>query len=433
MKHLVILGDGMADWSVEALGNKTLLQYAHTPYMDMLARKGRTGMLKTVQDGFHPGSEVANSSILGYDQNEVYEGRGPLEAASIGVELSPDDMAIRCNIVCIEGDHIKNHSCGRLETEEGDILIKYLQENLANDAEIVAQYGNVVHFYTGVQYRHLLVVNGGSKHIICTPPHDVPMQAWRPLLVKPDLEAEAADPKKTRLSAAETAELINALVVKSQELLASHPFNKQRIAEGKDPANSIWPWAGGYRPHMVPLAETFPQMKKGAVITAVDLIRGIGTLAGLRVIDVEGATGLYDTNYEGKAQAAIDALRTDDFVYLHIEASDEAGHDGDLELKLQTIENLDSRIVAPIYEAVKEWGVADTPTADLEPVAIAVLPDHPTPVAHRTHTNEPVPFLIYANGIEADGVQTFDEQACQSGSYGLLEKDGFIKAFMDID
>ena len=433
MKHLIILGDGMADWAVEALGNKTLLQYAHTPYMDMLAKNGRTGMLKTVQDGFHPGSEVANSSILGYDQNEVYEGRGPLEAASIGVELAPNDMAIRCNIICIEGDHIKNHSCGRLETEEGDILIKYLQENLANDAEIVGKYGNVVHFYTGVQYRHLLVINGGSKHIVCIPPHDVPMQEWRPLLVKPNLEAEAADPKKTKLSATETAELINTLIMKSQELLAEHPFNIQRVAEGKDPANSIWPWAGGYRPHMTPLTETFQQINKGAVITAVDLIRGIGTLAGLRVIDVKGATGLYDTNYEGKAQAAIDALRTDDFVYLHIEASDEAGHDGDLELKLQTIENLDSRIVAPIYEEVKDWGVEGTPTADLEPVAIAVLPDHPTPVAHRTHTNEPVPFLIYANGIEADGVQTFDEQACQAGCYGLLERDGFIKAFMDID
>ena len=432
MKHLVILGDGMADWAVESLGDKTLLQYAHTPYMDMLAKNGRTGMLKTVQDGFHPGSEVANSSILGYDQNEVYEGRGPLEAASIGVELEPDDMAIRCNIICIEGDHIKNHSCGRLETEEGDVLIKYLQENLANDAEIVGKYGNVVHFYTGIQYRHLLVIKGGSKHICCTPPHDVPMQVWRPLLVKPNLEAEAADPNKTELSATETSELINTLIQKSQELLGKHPLNMQRMAEGKDPANSIWPWAGGYRPHMTPLTETYPQIRKGAVITAVDLIRGIGTLAGLRVIEVEGATGLHDTNYEGKAQATIDALRTDDFVYLHVEASDEAGHDGDLELKIKTIEYLDSRIVAPIYEAVKDWGVAGTPTADLEPVAIAVLPDHPTPVAHRTHTNEPVPFLIYANGIEADGVQTFDEKACRAGCYGLLEKDGFIKAFMDI-
>jgi len=433
MKHIVILGDGMADWPVEKLGNKTLLQYAKTPYMDMLAKAGRTGMLKTVQDGFHPGSEVANSSILGYDQNEVYEGRGPLEAASIGVELAPDDMAIRCNIICIEGDHIKNHSCGRLETEEGDLLIKHLQKELANDPEIVAKYGNIVHFYTGVQYRHLLVINGGSKYLKCTPPHDVPLKPWEPLLVKPDLEAEAKSAVKSKLSATETAELINTLIVKSQALLNAHPFNAQRIAEGKDPANSIWPWAGGNRPHMVPLTTTFPQIKRGAVITAVDLIRGIGSLAGLRVIDVEGATGLYDTNYEGKAQAAIDALRTDDFVYLHIEASDEAGHDGELDLKLQTIENLDKRAIGPIFEEVKNWGVPGTPTAGLEPVAIAVLPDHPTPVAHRTHTNEPIPFLIYAPGIESDGVDTFDEVSCKQGVYGNLEKDGFIKAFMSIN
>ncbi len=420
----------MADWHVEQLGGKTLLQYAHTPYMDMLASKGRTGMLKTVQDGFHPGSEVANSSILGYDQNEVYEGRGPLEAASIGVALAPDDMAIRCNIICIDGDHIKNHSCGRLETEEGDVLIKYLDKHLANDKEIVEKYGHIVHFYTGVQYRHLLVINGASKHITCTPPHDVPLKPWRPLLVQPDLEAEAKDTRTSKLNAEQTAQLINTLILKSQMLLAEHPLNKKRMAEGKDPANSIWPWAGGYRPHMTPLTTTFPQIKRGAVITAVDLIRGIGSLAGLRVINVEGATGLYDTNYEGKAKAAIEALRTDDFVYLHVEASDEAGHDGDLDLKLQTIENLDRRAIRPIYEEVKNWGVPGTPTADMEPVAIAVLPDHPTPVAHRTHTNEPIPFLIYAPGMEPDGVKAFDEDSCKNGAYGLLEKDGFIKAFM---
>ena len=403
MKHIIILGDGMADWPVESLGGKTLLQYAETPYMDMLARMGQTGMLKTVPDGFHPGSEVANSSILGYDQHEVYEGRGPLEAASIGVELEPGDMAIRCNLICIEGDKIKNHSCGRLETEEGDVLIRYLQEHLGNER---------IHFYTGVQYRHLLVIKGGNKNLICTPPHDVPGQPWRPLLIK------SATPE-----AQPTADLINDLILRSQQLLANHPLNIQRMAEGKDPANSIWPWAGGYRPHMIPLTERFPQIKRGAVITAVDLIRGIGTLAGLRVIDVEGATGLYDTNYEGKAQAAIDALRTDDFVYLHIEASDEAGHDGDLELKLQTIENLDRRVVGPIYEAVKDWD---------EPVCIAVLPDHPTPIAHRTHTNEPIPFLIYAPGIEPDTVQTFDEVACKDGKYGLQHNDEFIKTLMNI-
>ena len=414
MKHIIILGDGMADWKVPELGNKTLLQYADTPYMNALARMGRTGMLKTVPDGFHPGSEVANSSILGYDQSKVYEGRGPLEAASIGVELADDDMAIRCNLICIEGDHIKNHSAGHLTTEEADVLIKYLQDKLGSDR---------VHFYTGVQYRHLLVIKGGDKRLHCTPPHDVPGQPWRPLLVKAEVpEAQA------------TADLINNLILRSQQLLAEHPLNQKRVAEGKDPANSIWPWAGGYRPRMIPLTTTFPQIKRGAVITAVDLIRGIGTLAGLRCIDVEGATGLYDTNYEGKAQAAIDALRTDDFVYLHIEASDEAGHDGNVKIKLDTIDYLDRRAIRPIFEAV--YGPLETfdpthPVSKLgEPVAIAVLPDHPTPVAHRTHTNEPIPFLIYAPGIEADAVQTFDEDACKAGSYGLLQKDEFIKAFM---
>lgn len=392
----------MADWKVKELGDKTLLQYANTPYMDLLAKNGRVGRLKTVADGFHPGSEVANSSILGYDQSKVYEGRGPLEAASIGVELAPDDMAIRCNLISIENGNIKNHSCGRLETEEADVLIKFLQEKLGSER---------VHFYTGIQYRHLLVIKGGNKHLKCTPPHDVPGQPFMPLLVKPEIP-----------EAKETADLINDLILKSQKLLADHPLNKQRVAEGKDPANSIWPWAGGYRPNMTPLTVTYPQIKRGAVITAVDLIRGIGRLAGLRCINVEGATGLYDTNYEGKAQAAIEALKTDDFVYLHVEASDEAGHDGNLKLKLQTIEDLDRRLIGPIYEAVKNFD---------EPVSIAVLPDHPTPVALRTHTNEPIPFLIYYPGIEADSVQTFDEIAAVDGSYGLFEGDGFINEFMN--
>lgn len=403
MKHLIILGDGMADWAVPELGNKTLLQYADTPYMDRLAREGRTGMLKTVADGFHPGSEVANMSVMGYDLPEVYEGRGVLEAASIGVDLGPEDMSMRCNIVCVEGDMLKNHSAGHISTEEADILIRYLDEMLGNDR---------IRFYTGVQYRHLLVVKGGDKRLACVPPHDIPLQPFRPNLVK------ALCPE-----AQETADLLNALIVKSQELLASHPLNLKRMSEGKDPANSIWPWSPGYRPRMKPLAEKYPAVRKGSVITAVDLIRGIGRYAGLRCIDVEGATGLYTTNYEGKAQAALDALKTDDFVYLHIEASDEAGHEGDVPLKLKTIEYLDRRVVGPVCEALKNWS---------EPVAVAVLPDHPTPCELRTHTNDPVPFLIYYPGIEADGVQTYDEVACREGSYGWLEKDEFMNLFMNI-
>ena len=317
MKHIIILGDGMADWPAESLGNKTLLQYAATPYMDKLARMGRTGRLMTVAPGFHPGSEVANMSVMGYNLPKVYEGRGPLEAASIGVELQPGDMAMRCNIICIEGDNIKNHSAGHITTEEADVLIQYLEEKLGTDR---------IHFYTGVQYRHLLVIKGGNKQLDCTPPHDVPLKPFRPLMVK------AGVPE-----AQETAELINALILKSQELLAEHPINKKRIAEGKDPANSIWPWSPGYRPQMEPLAEKYPVIRKGAVISAVDLINGIGYYAGLRRITVQGATGLYDTNYENKVAAALEALRTDDFVYLHIEASDEAGHEGDFKLKQFTL------------------------------------------------------------------------------------------------
>lgn len=403
MKHLIILGDGMADWHSDVLGGKTLLQYADTPHFDKLARMGRNGLLKTVPDGFHPGSEVANSSILGYDQHLTYEGRGPLEAASIGVELEEGDLALRCNLICVEGDMLKNHSCGRLETEEGDVLIKYLQKHLGSQR---------IHFYTGVQYRHLLVVKGGDKRLRCTPPHDIPEKPFRPYM----LQAECRE-------AEETAALLTDLVYKSQELLLDHPLNKQRVAEGKDPANSIWPWGGGYRPKMTPLKVTYPQIKKGAVITAVDLIRGIGHYAGLQFINVDGATGLYDTNYEGKAQAALNALCTNDFVYLHVEASDEAGHDGDVSLKLQTITDLDHRLVGPILTELEKWD---------EPVAVALLPDHPTPCELRTHTNEPVPFCIYYPGIEADSVQSFDEDSAKEGSCGLLEGDQFINEFMKI-
>ena len=402
MKHLIILGDGMADHPVSSLGGQTLLQAAHTPWMDLLARQGRCGRLVTVAPGFHPGSEVANLSVLGYDLPTVYEGRGSLEAASIGVDLMSGDMAMRCNLVCIEGDLLKNHSAGHITTEEADVLIRFLQERLGDGR---------VHFYTGVQYRHLLVIRGGDKRVDCTPPHDVPMKPFLPLM-----------PKAKCLEAQATAGLLNSLILRSQDLLKDHPLNKQRIAQGKDPANSIWPWSPGYRPRMEPFSVRFPQVKRGAVITAVDLIRGIGRYAGLRRIDVPGATGLYDTNYEGKARAALDALRTDDFVYLHIEASDEAGHEGDVSLKMRTIEDLDRRVVGPIYEAVKDWS---------EPVGIAVLPDHPTPCEVRTHTAEPVPFLIWYPGIVPDAVQTFDEVAACHGSYGLLKEDQFIHAFIN--
>ena len=410
----------MADLPVERLGGKTLLQYAHKPMMDQLAREGRCGRLVTVPEGFPPGSEVANTAILGYDLNKVYEGRGPLEAASIGYEMADDDMAIRCNIITLEDGKIITHNGGNLETKDGDVLIKYLNETLAkpvNEREGCER----VKFITGIQYRHLLVIKGGSKHIVCAPPHDHPNEAWQPLLVKAE---DHAPIEAGRLTAQDTAELINELILKSQELLAKHPYNIAKTEKGERQANSIWPWSGGYRPSMETLMQQYPQVKSGTVISAVDLIRGIGHYAGLKIVEVEGATGLADTNYEGKAQAAIDALEKDDFVFVHVEASDEAGHDGDLELKLKTIEYLDQRLIAPIYNKVESW---------TEPVCIAVLPDHLTPVEQRIHVGQPVPFLFWYRGIEADGVQQYDEVSCVSGSYGLLKLNEFMQALMKIE
>ena len=407
----------MADLPVERLGGKTLLQYANKPMMDQLAREGRTGRLVTVPEGFPPGSEVANTAILGYDLNKVYEGRGPLEAASIGYEMEDDDMAIRCNIITLENGKIITHNGGNLETEDARVLIGYLNEHLAkpiNEREGCDR----VKFITGIQYRHLLIIKGGSKHIVCAPPHDHPNEPWFPLLVKAE---ENAPVEKGRMTAQETADLINDLILKSQKLLAQHPYNIERAKRGERQANSIWPWSGGYRPSMQTLMEQYPQVKSGAVISAVDLIQGIGRYAGLRIIKVPGATGLANTNYEGKAQAAIDALRHDDFVFVHVEASDEAGHDGDLELKLKTIEYLDQRLIVPIYKEVETWQ---------EPVCIAILPDHLTPVEMRIHVGQPVPFIIWHRGIEPDDVQHYDEVSCVSGSYGLLRLNEFMQELM---
>lgn len=414
MKHIIILGDGMADHKVASLGEKTLLQYARPEYMNRLAREGRCGRLVTVPEGFPPGSEVANTAILGYDLNKVYEGRGPLEAASIGYEMQDDDFAIRCNIITIEDGKIITHNGGNLETDDARILIDYLNEHLGNDR---------VKFICGIQYRHLLVIKGGNKNIVCAPPHDHPNEEWLPLLVKPALADSVSPADTNRLSPQATADLINDLILKSQELLAKHPYNLAKAAKGDRQANSIWPWSGGYRPCMQTLMQQYPQIKSGAVISAVDLIQGIGKYAGLRIIKVPGATGLANTNYEGKAQAAIDALKTDDFVFVHVEATDEAGHDGDIELKLKAIDYLDKRLIKPILEAIEQMD---------EPVCIAVLPDHPTPVELRIHVNEPVPFIIWHRGIEADAVQQYDEVSCVSGSYGLLRLNEFINELMKI-
>ena len=397
MKYLIILGDGMADEPIPALDNRTPLQAAQTPWMDELARRGKSGILRTVPESMAPGSEVANLSVLGYDPMQVLEGRGSLEAASMGIAIEAGELVLRCNLICIENGKIKNHSAGHISTEEAGILIRHLNEQLCDDK---------ARFFPGVSYRHLLKLKTGNKHIHCTPPHDVPGMAFKKALI----QAEIPEAKST-------AEFLNTLIRWSQDILEEHPVNLRRKAEGKDPANSIWLWSPGYKPRMQTLAERYP-IQSGAVISAVDLIKGIGVYAGLEVIEVEGATGLYDTNYEGKAQAALKALREKDFVYLHVEASDEAGHEGNVDLKVQMIENLDKRILKTILEETDQWD---------EPVTIALLPDHPTPCRLRTHTTDPVPFVIYTPGKTPDAVEQFDEFATRQGAYGTLEGDEFIK------
>ena len=401
MKYLIILGDGMADEPIASLENKTCLQAANKPNIDKIALLGCSGLLDTIPEGFAPGSEIANMSVMGYDVPKVFEGRGSLEAASMGVSIEDGEMAMRCNLICIENGKIKNHSAGHISNEEAAELILFLQKELGND---------VINFFPGISYRHLLKIKGGKKQLKCTPPHDVTGTLFADVMI----EAETEEAK-------ETADLLNNLILRSQELLENHPVNLKRASAGKDKANSIWPWSPGYKPAMKTLLELY-KLNSGSVISAVDLIKGIGVYAGLKVIEVEGATGLYNTNYEGKAQAAIDALRTDDFVYLHIEASDEAGHEGDVELKIKTIEYLDSRVVKPIFDEVSTWD---------EPVAIAILPDHPTPCVYKTHTNSPVPFIIYKPGEEADDVTVYDEFAAEKGSYGLLKGTEFMEALIN--
>ncbi len=399
MKHIIILGDGMADEPLAGYGGKTPLQMARKPHIDWLAKNGQTGRLVTVPGTMHPGSEIANMAVLGYDVEKVFQGRGVLEAASMGVELQPGDLAMRCNLICVENGTIKNHSAGHISTGEASVLIQHLNEKLGSES---------LKFYPGVSYRHLLVLKGAGREIECTPPHDVPGAPFRDVLVRP-----------RRPEAAPDAERLNRLILKSQELLDRHPVNVRRREEGKDPATSIWPWSPGFKPAM-PTLEAMFGIKRSAVISAVDLIQGIGVYAGMEVIRVEGATGLYDTNYEGKARAAIEALREKDFVYLHIEASDEAGHEGDVELKTKTIEYLNDRVVKTILEETQKMD---------EDVAIAVLPDHPTPCALKTHTREPVPFLIYKPGTTPDPVEVYDEFSTRKGKFGLLKGDAFIKTF----
>jgi 2,3-bisphosphoglycerate-independent phosphoglycerate mutase len=398
MKYIIILADGMSDYPIEQLVGKTPLMAARTPAIDRLCAQSRCGRLITVPDDMPPGSEVANLAVLGYDVRKVYQGRGVLEAASMGVELADNDLAMRCNIICIENKKIKNHSAGHISSEESLQLVETLNEKLA---------GPKIRFHPGFSYRHLLVIKDGQNDVECTPPHDVPGTLFAEVMPRP----KGGDGK--------TARLLSDLILNSQNILNDHPVNLKRKAQGKDPGNSIWPWSPGHRPQMKTFKELYNM--RGAVISAVDLIFGLGVYAGLTPIKVPGATGLFDTNYEGKARAACEAIADLDFVFLHIEASDEAGHEGDVELKVRTIEALDQRVIKTISECT---------AAMKEPVTIALLPDHATPCAVRTHTRDAVPFLIFRPGETPDSIGEFNEETCRQGSYGLLQGDEFMKTLL---
>ncbi len=400
MKYLMIIGDGMADYPLSELGDKTPLQAANTANIDRLCALGRTGFVKSVPEDLPPGSAVANLSLLGYDVHNVYQGRGVLEAASMGVQLKENDIALRCNLICVDKGKIKNHSAGHISTPEAHELIKYASRRLGNED---------VSFYPGVSYRHLVLIRDGSTEIACTPPHDVPGGKYKDYLVR--AEKPAGHP---------TAKILNSLTEESLKILADHPVNKKREKEGKDPGNCLWFWSPGKKPDMKTFQELYGL--HGAVISAVDLVKGIGALAGMDIINVKGATGLHDTNYEGKADAAFEALKGEhDFVYLHIEASDEAGHEGNAELKKTTIEYLDSRIVGPLMQKLS--------TLD-EPVTIALLPDHATPCDLRTHTRDYIPFIIYNPDLKPDDVKQYDESLAGGTEYGRVTSSEFFNTFI---
>jgi len=396
MKHIVIIGDGMADYPVQQLAGRTPLMAAQKPAIDRIARLGRCGQLVTVEPEMPPGSEVANLTVLGYDPRTCYQGRGVLEAASLGIQIKSSDVAMRCNLICVQDGRIKNHSAGHISTAEAKELLAAVQQALGSDA---------AHFFPGLSYRHLLVLAHGSPEIECFPPHDHVGAEIKDVMVRP-----------CRPDAEATATQLNDLILRSHDILAVHPVNVARRAVGKDEANFIWPWSPGRKPRMKSFMELYGV--SGAVISAVDLINGVGVYAGLDVIAVPGATGLWDTNYEGKADAAVAALADHDFVYCHVEATDEAGHAKDLALKIKTIEYLDGRLVARIMDRLEERQIA---------AVVAVLPDHATPVEFGNHVKDPVPVAIFDPRLAADRVQNYDEESVKAGSLGLMRGNEFIK------
>jgi 2,3-bisphosphoglycerate-independent phosphoglycerate mutase len=398
-KYLLVVGDGMADYPIPELGNRTPLQAAYKPNMDSIAAKGRSGLIKNVPDEMAPGSETAICSVLGYDPRVYCTGRGPLEAPARGINLGENDTAYRCNLITEKDEKIFDYSAGHITTKEATQLIQAIDDQLGEPKH--------VEFYAGLDYRHFLILRKftDSTEIQCIPPHDA--------IGKPITEVL---PKAQSSKAEKSAQLLRDLIQKSKEILQSHPVNIAREKAGKHPGNLIWLWGGGKKPSMPTLKEKYGITS--AVISAVDLVKGIGSYAGMEIIKVPGATGLDNTNYEGKADAALRAFETNDLVFVHVEAPDEAGHCRDYKLKTKTIEDLDRRLLGRILSDLKE------------PYAVAVLPDHPTPIKIGTHTREPVPFAIMAPNLEPDGVKEFDELSAKKGGYGLVDKKYLISLLL---
>jgi 2,3-bisphosphoglycerate-independent phosphoglycerate mutase len=394
MKYIILLGDGMADRPHPQLGGKTCLQAAKTPNLDQLATLGRVGMVHTIPEGFPPGSDVANLTVMGYDPRKYYTGRSPLEAASIGVDLAQDDIAFRCNLVTLRVTGratrravMEDFSSGHISTEEARLLIEEI------DAKLGSEH---IRFYPGVSYRHLMVWKGGHDALECTPPHDIQDKEIQDYLPRGAGDATIID-----------------LMESSMDILTSHPVNRKRIDSGKRPANSIWLWGQGRRPSMPTFRDKYGI--EGAMISAVDLTKGIGLYAGFEVVNVPGATGWLDTNYVGKAEHALWALKTKDFVYVHVEAPDEAGHSGELKNKLKAIEDFDEFIVGNIMHGMKQF----------DEYRIMVLPDHPTPLELRTHSNEPVPFILYDSTKERTGEAVRYDETVAERKDALIFKEGF--------
>ncbi len=401
MKYILVVGDGMSDYPIPELGNKTPLQVAVKPSMDAIAAKGRSGLIRNVPDECTPGSDTAICSVLGYDPRIYDTGRGPLEVPSRGIELGPNDAAFRCNLITEEKQAIADYSAGHITTEEATELIAAIKKAYDRPGKI--------EFYAGLDYRHFLILRDfpHPEEIQCVPPHDARGIAVAEVL-----------PKAVTERAEKDAQMLREMVLGSREILREHPVNVAREMEAKNPGNLIWFWGGGKKPVMPTLKEKYGV--ESAVISAVDLVKGIGSYAGMKVIKVEGATGLFDTNYEGKADAALEALKTKDLVFVHVEAPDEAGHVGDVKLKVKTIEDLDRRCIGRIMAGMTE------------PYAIAVLPDHPTPIELRTHSRDPVPFAIAAPSLEPDGVEKYDEDSAKKGGYGLVENNYLISLLLSI-